>query len=268
MEAAMLVILGGICSIVLAYFTARIETRTALHKDKKQRDLDVVIEQRYKYFLPFKFCGNELRGRISHILKRLKGKGKKHDNMVARFTQDFSEKGFEWFLSDDIGPRGGYFITSTVHMNCMLFYWLKRMQYEYPYIPLKIPYEANELLDEYNRLIANHDYLKDIKPECDIHTIIKHIKITLGGEGGIPYGMHDSFGDYMYSHAEKRVINYEDFCHQLEDSNSRKKFEPILLFWTDLLDKDTGGMNEKKEKKLTILIKLLKLVEEAEIREL
>jgi len=88
MEAIIALLISGIISIIVAYLTARHKTNTELSKERVKRQLDVLLQQKYNYLLPFKYCADEFRRRLVHINDRLSENGKKQNEMILRFNQD------------------------------------------------------------------------------------------------------------------------------------------------------------------------------------
>lgn len=265
MDAIIAGIGSAIVSILVAYLTAYYKTRSELSKDRAKLHLDVVMKQKHDYFFPFKYCADEFRGRLIHIERTLRKKefdDDKYEDMAKRFRQDFLSKDLEWFFNDTIGPEGGYFIASTIYLNCLVFYWMKRIQVEQPFISLKIKVKSEEM----SKYFDEDQYLASIKEKCDIHDFIKNIKIAISRKNGIPYALHDSFGDFLFDCSRNRVINYEEFCEQLREDKKRVKFLPVLNFWTGLVDAQ-NKVNEERLKKISILIAILDLLRTAEIRE-
>lgn len=142
MDFISITLIGGwIVSILIAYITAYLKTKSEFEKEYARLRLDVIMKQKHEYFFPFKFCADEFRRRIIHIQKILNREdfdNDKYENMIKRLKQNFKSKDLEWFFNDEIGSQGGYFITSTIYQNCMLFYWMKRIQSEQPFIPLDL----------------------------------------------------------------------------------------------------------------------------------
>ncbi len=267
MESIIALIISGIISVTVAYFTARHKTKTELSKERIKRQLDVQLQQKYKYLLPFKYCADEFQRRLIHINERLSEESKKHDEMVIRFNQDIDKShDIEWYFNDDIGPKGGYFITSTIYTNCMLFYWMKRIQWEHPYISLLVDESTDDIIRKYEIDRKSINYLSSLNKECSIYNFIKNIKIAIAGANGIPYGLHDSIGDFMFNHHENRIINYEEFCMNLIDDKNRIKFLPVLKFWKNLGSLEKSILDAKINK-LRVLILILKILEKTDIRE-
>ncbi len=258
MDGLIGVIVSGIISILVAYITAYQKTKNELNKERAKAELEVVMRQKHEYFYPFKNCANEFRGRLIHIERRLKDRNndpEKHENMIRRLRQDFTSKKPEWFFNDSVGIEGGYFISSTIYQNCLLFYWIKRIQQEHPFIPLKIR----------NTNFKNDKLPASInKEECDIYDFIKNIKLAIALKKGIPFALHDSIGDFLYNYSEKRVLNYDEFCEQLRDENKRVKFTPVLNFWTNLVDNE-NKVDEERLAKIRALIAILKVLKDADI---
>lgn len=267
MESLIALIISGIISIFVAYLTARHKTNTELSKERVKRQLDVLLQQKYNYLLPLKYCADEFRRRLVHVNQRLTERSKKHNEMVKRFYQNMaSSHKMEWYYSDEIGPNGGYYITSTIYMNCMLFYWMKRIQWENPYISLSLSDNSDELIKEYESNLKSIDYIVSINKKCDVYDFIKNIKIAISGANGIPYGLHDSIGDSVFNHTENRLINYEEFCTLLNDDKNRIKFLPVIKFWQNL-GSSKDPIFRAKMNKIRVLIMVLKLLDKSDIRE-
>jgi hypothetical protein len=78
----------------------------------------LLLEQRQKYLLHFKFYADEVRRRLMHIEKRLSvlNEPEKNEKMYHRLHQVLKTHNLEWYFNDSIGPEGGYFVTSTMYM--------------------------------------------------------------------------------------------------------------------------------------------------------
>ena len=64
-------IISSILSLIIAFLTATIKTNYELKKEKIKREYEVTLKQKYNYFLPLKYCVDELRERIRHIVNSL-----------------------------------------------------------------------------------------------------------------------------------------------------------------------------------------------------
>jgi len=242
---------------------------------------DIIKEQKYHYYLPFKYQAEELLNRSIHIEQRLT------DNitdMIAHFQVDYEGKPLEWYFKDWINVEeresGGYFLTSTIYMNCILYSKMYLMQNKFPYIEIGIQNSLNRInknddnfkryseakpadviqkentINNWINLQGENINLKRIVQAIRTSTIMRH------GEG-IPYGLHYSFGDFVST--EKGIINYEEFCQMLMNKEKRVKFLPLINFWTGLVSVDQK-VNQKKMDKLRTLIIALKLVEVSNLK--
>ena len=237
---------------------------------------EILREQRYKYFLPFKYYAEDFRRRLLHIERRLSDECKKrtpekYNNMIIRLRQTLSDQ-LEWYFNDSVSSEGGYFFTSTVYMNCMLFYWMARIQWEYPYIPLRLNKSIDELSrtsqkniircfnEGYNRFEGYGSGNFSAKKKVDIDHIINHVRVTMAGENGIAYGLHGSFGDFVSDHLIGKVINYEKFCTVLSDTKQRIKFQPLIKFWGNIIidGEKIDTLRMQRIRRLIILLTLLK----------
>lgn len=264
--------ISGLTSIFVAIVTALLTTRykinLELKKERAKSQLEQIRLQKYQYFSPFKYAAAEFRRRISHIVHRLSEKeGQKFENMIKRFQVGFDSKNLDWFFNDDVNSQGGYFITSTIYINSMLFYWIKRIQFEYPFIPLKLEQIDKDLEHKYNEFLKSEQFMKArIKKQCDIYDFIANIRIVISGEGGVPYGMHDSLGDLLYDHEKQKLITFADFCDRLLDKNVTIKLSPVIRFWNRIVSPE-GNVNEITLNKLRNLITVLELLKIAKIDE-
>lgn len=262
---------SALVSILLAYLTAHYKTKTELEKDRAKLHLDVIMKQKYEYFLPFKYCADELRRRLIHIEKVLSKNeydNDKYENMIKRLDQNFNSKKHDWFYNDEVGPTGGYFISSTIYQNCLLFYWMRRIQIEHPFIPINLGKKSIEARERYTKLSKEDKHLSPIEDEtCDIYDFIKNIKIAISRNKGIPYGLQDSLGDFLFDYSNKRVLNYEEFCDQLRDERKRIKFLPVMNFWTGLVE-NGETVDMERLKKVSRLTAILSILNHAEIQEI
>ncbi len=228
---------------------------------------DVTTNQKYFYFLPFKYSADEYRRRLIHIINRFSEKGPKYQDMVNRFKQNFDTKTLEWYVNDQVGAEGGYFITSTIYTTCSLFFWMKRIQQEHPFIPLVLDDELKEIKDDYKKQCLNKNYyLSSISKECDIYDFIRNIKNAIAGKNGIPHGLHDSIGDLLFNYSENRIMNFFEFCEMLNDKNEWIKFSPVFKFWQGIVAKDGTIVAERLER-ICILKDILEHLKFANIRE-
>lgn len=268
MDSFYSIIISGVISLTVAYFTAIYKTKGELEKDRAKLRDDVIMKQKHEYFLPFKYCADEFRRRLEHIVIRLENfDSEKHIRMIKRLNQNFECKELKWFFNDEISPNGGYFITSTIYQNCLLFYWMKRIQIEHPFIPLKMGENYEKTMHKYKEFIKDKEYLSPIEAHnCDIYDFIKNIKIIIALDKGIPYGLHDSFGDFLFDKSDKHLLNYEEFCKQLLDEEKIIKFYPILKFWKGIIIDDIS-IDEVRFLKIKGLKIILELLNFAEIRD-
>ena len=251
---------------LLALVTAIITSFIGYYITKSKMKQEIVVEQKYKYFLPFKSCAEEFRWRLKHVESRLSEKSEKQQAMITRFDQKFETRSKEWYFNDDIGPNGGYFITSTIYLNCLFFYWIKRIQTEFPYMDLKCKKSLDKIVEKYymtelDRYVKSKEFenvsrlkskIKDRKGKCFINDFIRHIKFTIGRVNGIPYAMQDSLGDYVFDSNKNKLRNYDEFCDILNDKNSRIKFTPLIKFWIGLNSNDE--VSQKKIDKIRAII--------------
>lgn len=272
MDPIIAIVSSGIVSIVLAYITAHQKTASEFKKERAKAEFEVIMRQKHEYFYPFKHCADEFRRRLIHIEQRLRNNEnatEKYDNMIKRFRQDFKFKKPEWFYNDKVGPEGGYFITTTIYLNCLLFYWIKRIEYEHPFISLEIrnTNTVSDALKRYEKYLESKKHLSTIKKEnCDIYDFLKNIKLAIALDKGIPFALHDSIGDFMYNHSDKKLVNYDEFCEQLRDDSKRVKFIPVLNFWTNLVN-DTNKVDEERLHKVSVLIAILEILKDTDVRQ-
>lgn len=264
---------------ITAILVAIIGLYQAFRIERKNRNNEILKTQGFHFFLPFKYASLEFLDRIKHIENRLSDDGKvenmsKHENMKMRLkTKEVYSKEVEWFFNDEVGPDGGYFITSTVYMTCVLFYWMRKIQNEYPFIPLSLNKKLSEILESGSSQMhrcKNAEY-KEIKGSAfekknvDIDSFIKKIKVSIGLADGIPYGLQDSLGDFLSK--DSGILNYREFVDLLRDEKSSVNFSPAINYWNNLVN-TSGKINETRLNKLRKLIPVITLIESAEIRKL
>lgn len=278
-EQLITVIIGlmatGITAVITYFFTNR-------SNQVKQRE-EIRKEQKYKYFLPFKDYSIEFLHRLEHIEQRI---FENRLDMKVNFTQNYEGKNKDWFHIDWVDTEnltpGGYFITSTIYMNCILYSKIKLIQQEYPFIALSLKSNLKNLIKSsnnsqmkrcYNEVLANkQDYehlwkklssLYACKKEIDIKQLIIAIRVSTIMKNGIPYSLHNSFGDYVMK--DNKEINYNDFCNLLKDDSEILKFSSIIKFWTELFTSE-GNIDERKLNRLRGLILILNLVENSDVK--
>jgi hypothetical protein len=261
MEVLQQILLPGVLSIIVAVVTAYLTTRQQMGLERLKSTLDIEARQRFNYFLPFKYAADEFLRRLKHIETRLSA-GESHPDkykeMVSRFSIDIQGRTHKWFYDGRLNPPGGYFATSTMYMNCLLFYWMKRIQWEYPYIPLKLEKSTLKARSREDRFVD--------ADECNVYDFIKEIKVRISGYMGIPYGIHDSLGDALFEKDGERVMNYDDFSMKLMDIQERVKFSPLIEFWTGLI-LPGGEICAERLEKIRELIQVLELLQSASVRD-
>ncbi len=271
-------IVGSLSAMISAILTYFVGIRT----NKKTSHHEIITEQKYHYFLPFKYQAQELLNRVKHIERRL---SENQEAMKSHFQISLDKMELEWYFKDWTDFKnlesGGYFITSTMYMNCLLYNRMKVMQDKFPYIitqlneslekqsmknDKEIKYYISEI-EKDTSIQSSDDYKNWLKYEGELNLtkIVSAIRIATimrGGEG-IPFGLHYSFGDFVNKTAD--VLNFEEFCLQLADEKKRIKFYPLINFWTTLVDPQ-GNVNVPKLNKLRSLILALKLVNLIELK--
>ena len=104
-------ILTSITSIAtsVSLIASAVKQQTEIINELKKEQNKRILEQKYSYFLPFKYCADEFRRRITHIKDRLGSSitDAKHKNMITRFQQDFYSKPIE--VVAKVSERDDYF---------------------------------------------------------------------------------------------------------------------------------------------------------------
>ncbi len=269
MDPILAVVISGIISILVAYLTAQQKTKMELGKERAKADIQINIQQKHDYFHPFKHNADEFRGRLNHIRRRLIHEpetSEKRKNMITRMSHDFETRNLEWFYSDSVDELGGYYITSTVYLNCIFFYWLKRIQHEQPFMTLDVSKVGDKERIAYQELAKEHKYVRRLTGDTfDIYDLTRSMRVSIALEHGIPFSLHDSLGDFMFNQEQKRLANYNDFCLQLLDESERTKFKPALNFWTNIVDKN-GGVDQSRLNKIEDLHIILNVLKFSQLR--
>lgn len=245
MEKMYVIIVSGVIAIISSIIAYKLSVRKA-QKDQKTQ---IFFKQKYEYFLKLKYWARELRGRLWHIDFRLfekddkidrKEKKKKQDDMISRFQRNKISKDLKWFFNDDIN-EGGYFIFSTIYLQCMLFCCMQKVASEYPYISLKL---------------NKNNSIPRLKKRTDMCDYLNKIKYAISGINGIPYGIIDSIGEFMIK--EKKIMNYEEFCNEIIEDESRIKFEKVIFFWQNLCSSSSDIKGNIKVEKILKLNEILR----------
>lgn len=263
-------------SFITAIITALIAYFFSIRSERIKAKSELDKTQRHEYFLPFKYCAKEFLARIKHIEERV---SEKDEIYAGRFSPKMVlvGKDLSWYFEvrKSTNP-GGYFTTSTIYMTCLLFHHMKRIQWEYPFIPLKFEKSISSITltadkqikrcleswhNDSNKSNLDLENIKD-KQEINIDKIIEFIRVPLALRAGIPYSLHDSYGDFIST--DNGVMNFEQFAKELADKDKAIKFQPIIDFWTQIADKD-NGVNELRIDKLRKLIVILTLIEYGKI---
>lgn len=258
-------------SVITVLITGGVTYFFAIKRERHKEKADIEKRQRHEYFHPFKYSSKEFLARLKHIEDRLTD----GDNgYIERFSPSIKILGKDkkwYFHSRKHKDPGGYFTTSTIYMNCILFYRMKRIQWEHPFIPLKFEKRISELLvgndkqilrcldswkNDLNKSGLNFDEIKN-KKDIDIDEIIECIRVPLALRGGIPYSLHDSYGDFITS--DNEIMNYEEFVEELIDDSKSIKFQPIIEFWTNMIQENV--LHEIRVDKLRKLIIMLQIVQ-------
>ncbi|HEX9972886.1 MAG TPA: hypothetical protein VGD14_12505 [bacterium] len=268
---------------LLALITAILTSFIGYSITKSKMKHEIITEQKYKYFLPFKSCAEDFRGRLIHIEKRLSEKSEKQKAMITRLDQKFNSREINWYFKDDVGPEGGYFITSTIYITCLLFYWIRKIQWESPFIELICKKNITEMMKEirisslkeykhFERCLNSEEFrseeyriiekINNLKGKFHIRTFITAFKVIFGRMNGVPYHMHDSLGDYLFDYTNGKIRNYAEFCELLNDEKSRIRFSPAINFWMALNSTDEISIQKlEKIRAVIILFELLKYID-------
>ena len=161
--------------------------------------------------------------------------------MISRFKKNDISKDLKWFFDDSI-DSGGYYLFSTVYLQCMLFYGVQKIASEYPYISLKL---------------KNDSSVPNLKKRTNISHFLKEIKKAISGFNGIPYGIIDSVGEFMLN--GEKSMNYEEFCKEIIEDESRIKFNKVISFWQNLC---SSGNDIEGNVKLEKIVKLYEILHE------
>jgi hypothetical protein len=253
-----------LASLLAAYAT----TRAAIRTEYAKHGSEIFRVQRHNYFLPFKYAADEFLRRLRHIEMRLAvndGGDQKVIEMRTRFAPVFVNQPQEWFYSDSISPVGGYFLASTIYMNCVLFYWMARIQAEHPYIPLKISLLRRAKRDPYMPPPMVSAKPIQIKTQCTVYEFVKEIKVRFAGAGGISYGVHDAIGNALFDKDANRIANYDEFASILSGGKAIV-FVQAVRFWTSLVTQD-GVVDQGRLSKIRDLIVVLQCLQYANVRE-
>lgn len=267
--------------LVVSMITAIATYYITLRSNEAKLKFEHFKEQKYRFFYPFKFASNEFMHRLIHIEQRLSNPDIKH--MKAHFQQNLENVDLDWFYTDWYNHKdvenlkpGGYFLCSTIYLNCILYQKIKSLLDEFPFIEVQFEKTLNDIIDnntdleQYyksilnasdnnNRIISQLDKFKVKRKSLKVKEITENVRIATIMKNGIPYALQDSYGDFVTK--DNKVINYDEFVKLLLDTTERKKFKQLIEFWTTLVD-DDGSPDENKINKLRALIIFFTLIEE------
>ena len=93
--------------------------------------------------------------------------------------------------------------------------------------------------------------------------MIQGVRISTVMKNGIPYGLQDSFGDYISKNGS--IMNYDEFCEQFIEKSGGYKYKQLINFWVTLVDKN-GNVDELKLDKIRSMIVVLKWINNSDIK--
>lgn len=274
-------LIGLLITVITAIITAIITYTVNMRVNSKNKQMDLLKEQKFKYFLPFKYYCNEFLHRLLHIENKLTIKD---TEMINQLKVNYSDKNLDWYFldwtknkNDELIPSG-YYLTSTIYMNCILYFRIKQLQTEYPFLIVKLKQKFTETIkDETEQIKRCYDFvfadehikkwneindLVNLKGKIPVKRLIEGIRVSTIVKNGIPYTLHDSFGDFITDN--KDIINYEKFCKLFLDDTSRTKFLPLINFWSTFSD-EKNNLNDTKLNKIRLLIIVLTLIQQVEM---
>ena len=106
-------------------------------------------------------------------------------------------------------------------------------------LSIKKNYINNEKSEQIQRCIKSVSFnYNKLNVEYDLFYLLTKARLAIARYGGIPYSLHDSFGDFVYNREDDKIINYEEFSKQLLSDDSRIKYIPMIKFWRNINHSD------------------------------
>lgn len=301
MEAELSTVFLGIISSAatawITYFFTRRSDESRLETEKR-------LEQKFKYFFPFKNECIEFKHRVKHIARDLSGfrgedngvKKVNQDKMKSHFKEgsvlDIDEKKYDWFFVDfysrgkngePIVP-GGYFFTSTLYMHCLLFRQITILQKEYPFMSVELnkfspPKRAGADTGD----VEFFNYCKKVVSQDSVGIGYRNKLVEIQEKGAIQSintlieairlstvfsgGLSYNMHNSFGTYVMKGddIISYEEFCIELTKKNTRTKFLPLIRFWQKL-GSDDNKVQTEAIYSLCALYNALELIEYCDLK--
>ncbi len=278
-------ILTFVISVLTAGITAFITYIVSIKTNLRHKESELKKEQAFKYFLPLKFIAEELHHRLAHIEKKCVDRA----DIDMQLSQKLDNKELAWYFKDwedcednSVGA-GGYFLVTTIFMQCQLYNRINALLKEYPFLEVSIGTSLVKTIDHladpqlkrcYQKAIndphtskwAKIEALSEKTGNIQLEDLTKCVQLTAVMRGGIPYALQTAFGQFIEKNqnGETVQINYEEFARLLIDEEQRVKFQPVISFYSELVDANFK-VDEKKLTKLRALLISLLLFRNAEL---
>jgi hypothetical protein len=265
-------------SVLTAGATAVITYFVSISTNLRNKELELKREQAFKYFLPLKFIADELYHRLAHIEKKIIDK----TDADIQLPQSLDNKSLEWYFIDwknYKNPKegaGGYFLVTTIFMHCQLYNRINGLLTEYPFLEVEtnkslinyINLSSDEQLkrcynsvikDEHTRRWINLEEMARWEGKIKLERLIKCVRLSAVMKGGIPYGLQTAFGQFIETNknGKNEQINYEEFVRILMDKEQRVKFQPLISFYSEIIDKNFEVEAMKLIKLRALMVSLL-----------
>lgn len=285
-------------TVLTAGITAFITYLVSIKTNLRHKEAELKRAQTFKYFLPLKFIAEELFHRLAHIEKKVVDR----EDIDIQLPQQLADKELGWYFTDwkdcedNSMGAGGYFLVTTIFMQCQLYNRINALLKEYPFIEVNLKtslvktikdlkgkddqeHEVKNLAGQqlercYNEATEDSHTSKWAKIEAlskktgniRLEKLTKCVQLTAVMRGGIPYALQTAFGQFIekIQNGEIVQINYEEFARLLMDEEQRLKFQPIISFYSELVDANFK-VDEKKLTKLRALLISLCLLQNAEL---
>jgi hypothetical protein len=201
MEVVLTAIISALTSllvVVVTYvLTGRRETRLKQAQERERVKLE--------YLNPLRLYLVENHFRLSEIRRRVDNEGGKCEALLYVLDpKEVSEQSAEWF-----NGHGCYLISSCYLCAC-LFYHLKKVREDLPYIRL--------------------GHSDDTK----LLAMMTKISIAFLRNLGVFYATQPSLGTDVYLSTEGRLMSYREFCEALQNPDRRVWFDRLLTLYVEI----------------------------------
>jgi hypothetical protein len=174
------------------------QTMKATQEEQERKKINL------QYLNPLRLYLEENHFRINEILNRVEANHEKTKWLLTRLdAKAVSEQNAQWFNGE------GCYLISTCYLTACLFYQVKRVREDLPYL----------------RLGENED--------TKLLNLMHKVSLAFLQHVGIFYVTQPSIGNDMYLPDKNRLISYREFCRLLQHPETSDWFDRLINFYID-----------------------------------